>query len=50
MMRVGLLAVGVIAVLTAAGIGVRYWVNGHLNAWFCLLNLFFLDQSADLLL
>ena len=33
-MRVGSLAIGVIAVLTAAGIGVRYWVNGHLNATF----------------
>ena len=47
MMRLGLIAIGVIAVLTAAGIGVRYWVNGHLNAWFCLLSLFF---STNLLI
>ena len=46
-MRVGTLAIGVIAVLTAAGIGGRYWVNGHLNAWFCLLSLFF---STNLLI
>jgi len=31
-MRVGLLAIIVVAVLTAAGISGRYWVNGHLNA------------------
>ena len=41
------LAIGFIAVLTAAGIGGRYWVNGHLNAWFCLLSLFF---STNLLI
>ena len=41
MMRVWSLAIGFIAVLTAAGIGGRYWVNGHLNAYFCLLSLFF---------
>ena len=46
-MRLGSLAIGVIAVLTAAGIGVRYWVHGHLNASFCLLSLFF---STNLLI
>ena len=46
-MRLGSLAIGVVAVLTAAGIGGRYWVNGHLNAWFCLLSLFF---STNLLI
>ena len=45
--RMGSLAIGVIAVLTAAGIGGRYWVNGHLNAYFCLLSLFF---STNLLI
>ena len=45
--RVGLLAIGVIAVLTAASIGVRYGANGHLNAYFCLLSLFF---STNLLI
>ncbi|MYJ53452.1 MAG: hypothetical protein F4090_00780 [Nitrospira sp. SB0672_bin_25] len=41
------MAVGVIAVLTAAGIVVRYWVHAHLNVWFCLLSLFF---STNLLI
>ncbi len=45
--RLSSLAIGVIAVLTAAGIGVRYWVYGHLNASFCLLSLFF---STNLLI
>lgn len=46
-MRVGLLAIVVVAVLTAAGISVRYWVNGHLNAIYCALSLFF---SVNLLI
>ena len=46
-MRVGLLAFVVVAVLTAAGISVRYWVNGHLNAIYCALSLFF---SVNLLI
>jgi len=45
--RLSSLAIGVIAVLTAVGIGGRYWVNGHLNAYFCLLSLFF---STNLLI
>ena len=45
--RLGSLAIGVVAVLTAADIGGRYWVNGHLNAYFCLLSLFF---STNLLI
>ena len=45
--RMGSLAIGVVAVLTAAGIGVRYGVNGHLNVYFCLLSLFF---STNLLI
>lgn len=46
-MRVGSAALLAIAVPAAAGIGVRYWVSGHLNAAFCLLSLFF---SANLLI
>ena len=45
--RLGSLAIGAIVVLTAAGIGVRYWLNGNLNASFCLLSLFF---STNLLI
>ena len=46
-MRLGSLGTAVIAVLTAAGIGVRYGWNGHLNASFCALSLFF---STNLLI
>lgn len=40
-MRVGMLAALVIAVLTAASIWVGYLAHGNLNAWYCLLSLFF---------
>ena len=39
--RLSSLAIGVIVVLTAAGIGVESGVDGYLNTYFCLLSLFF---------
>lgn len=46
-MRVGSIAAVVIAAFTAAGIGASYCVNGIINAYYCLLSLFF---SVNLLI
>ncbi len=40
-MRVGWVAVMTVTVFAATGIGVNYWENGTLNAFYCLVSLFF---------
>lgn len=40
-MRIGSIVTVVIVVFTATGIGINFWLNGILNACYCLLSLFF---------